>query len=157
MFFVFSNKLFVNFRIIKILNLILLVFFIINIVVITQKFNHKLNDIYGYIQKKEGLLKLLKINDSNLILQGTFRSEQLLHNSYRLHPWLSIILQKQNKNSNINSLFYIIDENDYNFNIALSVETLPNLEKFGITYSEELLKKIEENSKLGSKIDEASR
>lgn len=153
LFFVYKKKLFVNFRIIKILNLILLVFFIVNIVVITQKFNHKLNDIYGYIQKKEGLIKLLKINDSNLILQGTFRSEQLLHNSYRLHPWLSIILQKQNKNSNINSLFYIIDENDYNFNFALSMETLPNLEKFGITYSDELLKKIEENSKLHSKIN----
>ena len=68
-----------------------------------------------------------------------------------LNPWLSIILQKQRGQSHIKSVIYIEDKQNRVFhltffNIALFVETMPNLKKFEISYDNELLKKIAEKN-----------
>lgn len=141
---IYKSKLFFNFKIIKLLNLILLIIFILNISVIAQKWNKSLDNIYHVLNTNKGILKA---EDYPLSLQEGFQ----------LHMWLSVILQKERGISNIDSIFISFSSKKPSNNSALKTInnflSFPDLKKYGITYSDELLKKIEENSKLHSKIN----
>ncbi|MDD5020936.1 MAG: hypothetical protein PHR82_02225 [Endomicrobiaceae bacterium] len=143
-FLIYNKKIFVKFKIIKLLNFILLGLFIFNISVIAQKWNKSLNNIYYVLTTNKGILKA---EDYPLSLQEGFQ----------LHMWLSIILQKERGVSNIDSIFISFSTLKPSSNSVLKTInnflSFPNLKKYGITYSDELLKKIEENSKLVSKIN----
>ncbi|MDD3064825.1 MAG: hypothetical protein PHI20_00740 [Endomicrobiaceae bacterium] len=138
-FYIYKKKIVMNFTTIKILNLLLLIIFIINISVIAKIWNYELNDFYKLISKTQGIIS--SANTKTLRLQE----------GDHLNPWLSIILQKQRGQSHIKSVIYIEDKQNRVFhltffNIALFVETMPNLKKFEISYDNELLKKIAEKN-----------
>jgi hypothetical protein len=145
LFLVFKKNIFINFKIIKILNIILLVFFIINISIIAYNWNKSLNNSFAVLNNSKGIVKA---EDYPLSLQEGFQ----------LHTWISIIIQKQRNISYIESVFGNFDPKKPKNNAVLkTVENIlyiPDLRKFGITYSDDLLKKIQENSKLNSKINE---
>lgn len=147
--YVYKKNIKVNYHLLKLLNLSLLIIFTVNFHIAAVKWQNCVDKTHLELKTNAGLLKA---ENSPLLFQEGFH----------LHPAFSIILQKKRGISNINSIFYISDENHFTyplkqFNLALSKETLPDLTKFGITYSDELLKKIEENSKLNSKINETLR
>ncbi|GEM_PF-6748835 len=143
LFLVFKKNIFVNFKIIKILNMILLLFFIINISVIAHNWNKSLNNAFAVLNRSTGIVNA---EDYPLSLQEGFQ----------LHMWISIIIQKQRNIYYIESVFGNFDpkkpKNDEALKKLKDILYMPDLRKFGIIYSDDLLKKIQENSKLNSKI-----
>lgn len=128
-----------NYKIIKILNLSLLIIFILNIFIITNKWNKELNTFSTYLTNTRGILL-----ENETFLKTHYKLQEKY---YHLNPYISIILQRQKGISELFSIAYLDHCFEYEnplFNIAISKETLPDLTKFNIIYSDELLKKIEQ-------------
>ena len=116
----------VNLKCLKIFSLVLLLSFIWNITCINYQWNKELNRIYSKLIKSEGIIKFDNYNKK-------------LHEHYFLHHSFSILLQKQKGISIIKSVL----EPHIQFYSTIN-ETprivFPDLEKYGIYYSDKLKK-----------------
>ncbi len=117
----------INIKYLKLLSFILLIAFIFNISVISVKWNKQLNGMYMYLAQNEGFLEL-----------DNFYTDLSEHSL--LHHTISILIQKQHGVSYIKAVFAPVKREEDNIISFLPI--LPNLEKYGIYYSKNLLKEV---------------
>jgi len=139
MFYTLKKTLKVNFNKLKILNIFLCITLFINLIDFSLYHNMECNYIYDYTNKTKNIRIEHFSKICRILIKGK-GDDHYLH----LIPWKCCFFQMLNNENKEIAKVFVLDKIDKSlFNVFNDIETLPNLERFGVTYSKELLEELD--------------
>jgi len=147
MFLYYYKKININFRFLKILNFVLLIMFVSTMIPFSIKWDNHLDELYMRLQLESELVQPIERDEGTLFTL----------------PWLSLIIQHES--GKINNLVTLRTNTTletpipeifiYHRDITKSVETLPDLSRWGVVYSEELFERIRRDQARRAQLEES--